>query len=88
MTKTTEPGVAHEVFHEYPEILTLEDVAEILRCKKSTVYEMSRHRSQLRYKNPLRFLRLPCGLRVRKQDLIDWLDRLAEEAQVNGTRKC
>jgi len=67
------------MFEAFPEVLNLDDVSTILRCERASVYEMSRERSQAKQTHALRFLKLPCGLRVRKQDLIDWLERKAAE---------
>lgn len=67
------------MLEQYQEILTLDDLSTILQCKKSSCYEMSRERSQVKQAHALRFLKLPCGLRVRKQDLIDWLEQVAAE---------
>jgi predicted DNA-binding transcriptional regulator AlpA len=66
------------------EILTVDDVASLLKCKRSSVYNMTRKRGQVRYEIPLPVLRLPCGLRFRRSDVEDWLDRIAESELVNN----
>jgi hypothetical protein len=68
------------MLEQYPEILTLQHLAEILSCKPESVYEMTRHRSQARQTHAVPFLKLPCGLRFRKKDIIGWLDEVATEA--------
>ena len=61
----------HETLHE---ILTVPEVAEILRCKPSSVYNLTRRRGQVRYDNPIPVLRLPCGLRFKRSSVLAWLD--------------
>src|SRR5271165_7118698 len=54
------------------EILTVAEVAEILKCKPSSIYNMTRSRGQ-RYDHPNPVLRLPSGLRFRKSSVHAWL---------------
>jgi len=65
----------------YNEILTVTDLADILRCSPASIYSMTRRRGQLRYQNPLPVLRLPCGLRFRRSDIDDWISRIAESGK-------
>jgi len=71
-----------------PEILTVADVARLLRCEVSSVYNLTRRRGRARYDNPIPVLRLPCGLRFKRSSIMTWLDSLetrgARRAQ-NGT---
>ena len=53
-------------------ILTVSEVAEIIRCKPSSVYNLTRKRS-VRYKHPLPVIKLPCGLRFLKSSILAWL---------------
>jgi hypothetical protein len=55
------------------DILTVAEVAELLKCKPSSIYNMTRNRGRARYDNPLPVLRLPCGLRFRQSSVFAWL---------------
>ncbi|MGB6476384.1 MAG: helix-turn-helix domain-containing protein [Candidatus Sulfotelmatobacter sp.] len=61
------------------DILTLDDVAAILKLKRSAVYEMTRVRSQARQEHPIPFIRVAGHLRFRRQDIENWLTELAGE---------
>lgn len=63
-----------EVIHS--DILTVADVATLLRCQPSSVYNLTRRRGRARYDNPIPVLRLPMGLRFRKSSIISWLESL------------
>ena len=43
------------------DILTIADVAELLKCKRSSIYNLTRNRGQARYDNPIPVLKLPMG---------------------------
>ena len=58
------------------DILTVAEVAELLKCKKSSIYNLTRHRGQARYDNPIPVLRLPMGLRFRRSSVLAWLKSL------------
>jgi hypothetical protein len=55
------------------DILTVSEVAELLKCKPSSIYNLTRHRGQSRYDNPIPVLRLPMGLRFRRSSVLAWL---------------
>jgi len=55
------------------DILTVSEVAELLKCKPSSIYNLTRHRGQSRYDNPIPVLRLPMGLRFRRSSVFAWL---------------
>ena len=55
-------------------ILTVAEVAELLRCKPSSVYNLTRRRGAARYDNPIPVLRLPMGLRFRRSSVLAWLE--------------
>lgn len=57
-------------------ILTVADVAALLKVKESSVYNLTRKRGRARYDNPVPVLRLPCGLRFRKSSILAWLESL------------
>jgi Helix-turn-helix domain len=59
-----------------PEILTVADVARLLRCEVSSVYNLTRKRS-VKYVHQLPVIRAPFGLRFRKSDVLAWLDKMA-----------
>jgi Helix-turn-helix domain len=56
------------------ELLTVSDLAVILKCKESSVYNLTRTRGRARYDNPVPVLRLPCGLRFRRSSILAWLE--------------
>jgi len=58
------------------ELLTVSDLALILKCKESSVYNLTRRRGRARYDNPVPVLRLPCGLRFKRSSVMAWLDSL------------
>lgn len=55
------------------DILTVAEVAELLKCKKSSIYNLTRNRGRARYDNPIPVLRLPMGLRFRRSSVLAWL---------------
>jgi len=58
------------------ELLTVADLAAILKCKESSVYNLTRRRGRARYDNPVPVLRLPCGLRFKRSSVKAWLDSM------------
>jgi predicted DNA-binding transcriptional regulator AlpA len=56
------------------ELLTVSDLALILKCKESSIYNLTRRRGRARYDNPIPVLRLPMGLRFRKSSVLAWLE--------------
>jgi hypothetical protein len=56
------------------ELLTVADLAAMLKCKESSVYNLTRRRGRARYDNPVPVLRLPCGLRFRRSSILAWLE--------------
>lgn len=55
------------------DILTVAEVVEILKCKPSSIYNLTRHRGRARYDSPIPVLRLPMGLRFRRSSVLAWL---------------
>jgi predicted DNA-binding transcriptional regulator AlpA len=55
------------------DILTVAEVAQIIRCKPSSVYNLTRKRGTARYAHPIPVIKLPCGLRFRKSSVLAWL---------------
>jgi hypothetical protein len=76
-------GVMHEHTPNTPqdELLTVADLALILQCKESSVYNLTRRRGRARYDNPVPVLRLPCGLRFKRSSILAWLDSLETTRQ-------
>ncbi len=58
---------------EQDELLTVAELALILKCKESSVYNLTRRRGQVRYRDPIPVLRLPMGLRFRRSSVFAWL---------------
>ena len=56
------PNTPQDATHR-DELLTVADLALILKCKESSIYNLTRRRGRARYANPVPVLRLPCGLR-------------------------
>jgi hypothetical protein len=66
--------------HNENEVLTLRDVARILRCRTKQIYELTRKRLQERSSKPLPVFTIHSKMkRVRRKDLEDWLDELVKE---------
>lgn len=55
------------------DILTVAEVAKLLKCKPSSIYNLTRHRGRERYENPIPVIRLPLGLRFRRSSVLAWL---------------
>lgn len=64
------------------DILTVAELAELLKCKPSSVYNLTRIRTRGRYENPIPVLRLPMGLRFRRSSVLAWLK---EEEKASAT---
>ena len=54
-------------------LLSLPCVRASIKCKPSSIYNLTRHRGQSRYGNPIPVLRLPMGLRFRRSSVLAWL---------------
>jgi len=55
------------------DVLTVAEVAKLLKCKPSSIYNLTRHRGRARYANPIPVIRLPLGLRFRRSSVLAWL---------------
>ena len=55
------------------DIMTVAEVAELLKCKKSSIYNLTRSRGRARFDNPIPVLRLPMGPRFRRSSVLTWL---------------
>jgi hypothetical protein len=64
------------------QILTMAEAAEILKMTERQVYELTRRRSQERMDAPFPVFAIHCkALRVRKSDLINWIDNMASQGR-------
>jgi hypothetical protein len=61
------------------EVLTIDELCQWLKLTSSQVRSMLRKRGQLRMRHPLPVIRMNGNIRFRRQDIEDWLQRLAEE---------
>ena len=59
------------------EILTLDEVASLLKMTRNQVYTMTRARSQERMEVPLPVLRINGNLRFRRDCVEAWLDQIS-----------
>jgi predicted DNA-binding transcriptional regulator AlpA len=64
------------------EILTVSDVAKLLKFSKGQVYDLTRSRARVRQTLPIPTLRINGNLRFRRSDIEQWLNRLAEAGRV------
>ena len=55
------------------ELLTVAELAAILKCPPDSVYNLTRKRTQARSEFPIPFLRLPIGLRFSREDVEEWI---------------
>ena len=64
------------------QILTMAEAAEILKMTERQVYELTRRRSQERMDCPFPVFAIHAkALRVRKSDLLAWLNKLAQRGR-------
>jgi len=60
------------------EILTVDDLAVLLKMKRSQIYTLTRKRARVRNSLPMPLLKINGNLRFRRSDILKWLDELAE----------
>ena len=69
------------------EVLTLQEVARILKCRTGQIYELTRRRGQERSPKPLPVFAIHNKMkRIRRRDLMDWLDQLVIEQRKQAAR--
>jgi hypothetical protein len=69
------------------EVLTLREVARILKTRTNQIYELTRARAKARTDRPLPVFKIHSKMtRVRKSDLIKWLDDLTKESKTKSSR--
>jgi Helix-turn-helix domain len=80
---TTSPSTA-----DIDELLTVDEVAAILKCDVEAVYNLTRQRSQARSENPIPTIHLQIGLRFSAMEIREWIksQRLAERAKQRAAR--
>jgi len=61
------------------EILTIDELAAILKMTRSQVYSLTRARAKARLKNPLPKLSINGNIRFRRSDIEKWLEKVATE---------
>ena len=61
------------------EILTVEEVAAMLRMSKRTVYELTSGRGRAKMKHPLPVLRINTSVRFLRKDVEEWVEKLARQ---------
>ena len=64
--------------HLLDEILTVDDLAALLKMSRRQIYEMTSLRGRARHTLRLPVLRINGNLRFRRSDIARWLDELAE----------
>jgi excisionase family DNA binding protein len=60
-------------------ILTVAEVADMLKLKPSQIYTMTRSRARERMEKPLPYLKLNGNLRFSKEAVEQWLAELCQE---------
>jgi predicted DNA-binding transcriptional regulator AlpA len=67
---------APAVSERFSEILTIDELANFLKCNRRSIYNLTRKRKQAGV-NPCPVLKTPVGIRFRRSDIEQWLSRLA-----------
>jgi predicted DNA-binding transcriptional regulator AlpA len=67
--------------HPTDDIITVHEVAQILKCKPSSVYNLTRKRSRRYTHPPIPVIRLPLGLRFRRSSVLAWLAEIESAGQ-------
>lgn len=63
------------------EILTIDELAAWLKMSPTSIYSMTRRRGQARMEHPLPVLRINGNVRFRRQDVEQWLEKVAQKNQ-------
>jgi len=70
-----------------PEILTIDEVASLLKVSKKSVYEWTSERGKERMKsNPFPVLRINSTIRFVREDVLAWINRQKEVHHEQTTR--
>jgi excisionase family DNA binding protein len=63
------------------DILTVDEVAALLKISRRSAYELTRERTRRRQKKPIPLLRLNAKcVRFKKADVEQWIEELSREA--------
>ncbi len=62
------------------EILTIDEVAEWLKLKRTSVYELTRERSQKKQPHPIPFIKVAGKVRFVRRDVEEWVEKLAAQS--------
>jgi predicted DNA-binding transcriptional regulator AlpA len=60
------------------EILTVQEVASMLKMKPTQIYEQLRARTRARRTHPIPFMKINGNVRFRRSDILKWLDAQAK----------
>ncbi len=63
------------------ELLTLADLAKLLKLSKTSAYNLTRARTRARMKHPIPMLRVNGHSRFLSADVEAWLQKLREESE-------
>lgn len=61
------------------EILTRQQVAEMLQLKPEAIYNLTRERARARQKHPIPYIRIAGKVRFQKSAIENWIATLSEE---------
>jgi excisionase family DNA binding protein len=63
------------------EIMTVDEVAAMLRMSKRSVYELTSGRGRAKMKHPLPVLRINSNVRFVRKDVEEWIEKLVEHGK-------
>jgi predicted DNA-binding transcriptional regulator AlpA len=69
------------------EIMTVQEVAAMLKMKPAQIYEQVRARTRARKTYPMPHMKLNGNLRFRKSDILKWLDAQARRTTPDYKRQ-
>ena len=61
------------------EIMTVQDLADVLKMSRRQIYDLTRMRGRVRLDPPLPVLRINGNLRFRRSDIEKWIDDLSKQ---------
>lgn len=68
-------------------VLTVDDVAALLKLPRESIYQMTRQRARRRHRHPLPTCRLGGHLRFRTRDVLAWIDQCAADEDAHKIRE-
>ena len=63
-----------------PELLTIDDLAKLLKLSKRSAYELTKERVRARMSTPIPFIKINGNTRFVRADVETWIQKLREEA--------